>query len=155
MHNILLLIPSGKEPRRAMRAALDLARARGGTLIAVVVLDAQIPNRVANTLTEVGFMGEQIGEQVSGAIVHEHRTRAEAMLQDLGEQAKKEGVVVLPLIEQGDTGEICGRIIRAHDIGTAVLVGEKRSWLTRFFSQAAAVQLPALSGCEVRVMEED
>jgi nucleotide-binding universal stress UspA family protein len=155
MPSVLLLIPSGKEPQRAMRAALDLARERGGTLIALVVLDAKIPSRVADTLAEVGFMGEQIGEQVSGVIVHEHRTRAEAMLQDLGERAKKEGVTVLPLIEQGDTDEICSRIIRAHDVGTAVLVGEKRSWLTRFFSHAAAMPPPALCACEVRVMEED
>jgi hypothetical protein len=34
-------------------------------------------------------------------------------------------------------------------------VAERQSWLTRFLSRSAAVRLPALSGCEVRVMEED
>jgi hypothetical protein len=46
-------------------------------------------------------------------------------LQALTERATKEDVVVMPLIEQGDTGEICGRVIRTHQIGAAVLVAEK------------------------------
>jgi hypothetical protein len=45
-------------------------------------------------------------------------------------------------------------VILTHQIGLALLVAEKRSWLTRFLSRGAAVKLPALSGCEVRVMEE-
>ena len=154
MSNVLLVIPAAKEPQEAMRAAIGLAKERGSTLVALVVLDPDLPSRVANTLTEVGFMGEQLGDQVRAAIVHEDRAGAEALLHALVERAKKEGVTVTPLIEQGDTGEICSRIIRAYQIGTAVLVAEKRSWLTRFLSRSP-VKLPALLGCEVRVMEED
>ena len=73
----------------------------------------------------------------------------------LAEHAKKESVVVTPIIEQGDIGEICRRVIRTHQVGTAVLVAEKRSWLTRFLSHSTAVQLPALAGCEVHFIEED
>ena len=155
MHNVLILIPGGKEPQQALDAALELAKQRGGTLVALVVLDPELPGRVASRLTEAGFMGEEIGERVSDTIEHEHRHCAEALLQALAERAKKEGVAVTPIIEVGDPGEICGRIIQTHQIGTAVLVAEKRSWLTRFLSHSAAVKLPALSGCEVRVMEED
>lgn len=155
MRNVLLMIPAGKEPQEAIGTAVELARQRGGTLVVVVVLDANLPGQVAIRLTEVGFMGEQIGRQVSDAIAHEYHTRATALLQALADRANKEGVPVIPLIEQGDTGEICSRIIRSHQIGTAVLVAEKRSWLTRFLSHSAAVKLPELANCEVRVMEED
>ncbi len=155
MRNVLIVIPAEKEPQQAIRAALELARQRGGELVALVVLDPDLPARVASTLTEVGFMGEQLGSQVSDAIVREYRMRSEALLQALAENGKKEGVAVTPLIEQGDTGEICSRVVRTHQIGTAVLVAEKRSWLTRFLSRSAAVNLSALAGCEVRVMEED
>jgi nucleotide-binding universal stress UspA family protein len=155
MHNVLLVIPAGSEPQQAMRAAIDLAKQHGGALVALVVLDAEQATRAASTLTEVGFMGEEVGTQVSETITHEYRSDAETLLQALAERAKKEGVVVTPLIEAGDTGEICGRVIRTHQIGTAVLVAEKRSWLTRFLSHSAAVKLPALAGCDVKVMEED
>jgi nucleotide-binding universal stress UspA family protein len=155
MHNVLIVIPAEQEPQQAMRAAIELARQRGGRLVALVVLDPDLPARVASTLTEVGFMGEQLGSQVSDAIVREYRVRSQALLQTLVENGKREGVVVTPLIEQGDTGEICGRVIRTHQIGTAVLVAEKRSWLTRFLSRSATVNLPALAGCEVKVMEDD
>ncbi len=155
MRNVLIVIPAGKEPQQAVAAALELAEQQGGELVGLVVLDPNLPARVASTLAEVGFVGEQVGSQVSDAILHEYRLRAEALLRTLVETGNKRGIVVTPLIEQGDTGEICSRVIRTHQITTAVLVAEKRSWLTRFLSRSAAVNLPALAGCEVRVMEED
>jgi nucleotide-binding universal stress UspA family protein len=154
MQNVLLVIPAGKEPQRAVDAAIELARQRGGALVALVVLDPTVLSHAASTLTDVGFMGEEVGEHVSEAIAREYRTRSEALLHAVAERAKKEGIVVTPIIEQGDIGEICRRVIRMHQVGTAVLVAEKRSWLARILSYSA-VQLPALSGCEVRVMEED
>ena len=155
MQNVLIVIPAEKEPQHAMRAALELAKQRGGSLVALVVLDPNSPARAASALTEVGFMGEQLGSQVSDALMQEHRVRSEALLHALVEQGRREGVTVTPLIEQGDTDDVCGRVIRTHQIGTAVLVAEKRSWLTRFLSHSAAVKLPAFAGCEVSVMEED
>jgi len=155
MQNVLLVIPAGIEPERTVSAAIELARQRKAALVALVVLDPSVPTHAASALTEIGFMGEEVGEQVSDAIVREHRSRSTALLHRIAERAKKDGVAVTPLIEQGDTGDICRRVIGAHHIGIAVLVAEKRSWLTRFLSHSARVQLPALSGCEVRVMEEE
>jgi nucleotide-binding universal stress UspA family protein len=155
MHNVLLVIPASEEPQRASAAAIELARQRGGTLVALVVVDPKVPSHAASTLTDLGFMGEEVSEQVSETIVREYHTHADALLHTLAERAKKEGVAVTPIFEEGDIGEICRRVIRTHHIGIAVLVAEKRSWLTRFLSRSAAVQLPTLPGCEVRVMEED
>lgn len=155
MQNVLIVIPAGTEPQQAIRAAIALAKARQGRLVALVVITPEIASRVTSTLSDVGFLGEQVGSQVGEAIQHEYRTRAEAVLRSLTEQAQTEGVAVTPIIDEGDTGEICVRVIRTHEIATAVLVAERQSWLTRFLSRSAAVRLPALSGCEVRVMEED
>jgi len=155
MPNVLLVIPAGAEAQRAMAAAIELAKTRGGRLVALIVLDTAQATRAARTLSEVGFMSEEVGTQVGAAIAHEHRSDAEARLHALRERADRDGVTVTPLIEEGDTGEICDRVIRAHHIGTAILVAEKQSWLTRFLSRGAAVQLPAFAGCEVKVMEDD
>jgi nucleotide-binding universal stress UspA family protein len=155
MHNVLVLIPAGTEPQRAIRAAIGLAKEKGERLIAVVVIAPEVGSRVTSALSDVGFVGEHVGNQVLETIRHEYRTRSEALLRGIAEQAQQEGVAVTPMIEEGDTGEICARLIRTHQIGTAVLVAERQSWLTRFLSRSAAVRLPALSGCEVHVMEED
>lgn len=155
MGNVLVLIPAGKEPQQAIEAAINLAKERGGTLVALVVLESDVAQRISSTLSEIGFVGEQVGNQVNQTILREYRAQSEKLLQALTERARKDGVTVVPLIESGDVGEICGRVIRTHQVGTAVLVAEKRSWLTRFLSRGAAVRLPALAGCEVRVMEED
>jgi nucleotide-binding universal stress UspA family protein len=155
MHNVLVLIPAGTEPQRAIRAAITLAKEKGERLIAVVVITPEVAGRVISALSDVGFVGERVGNQVLETIRHECRARSEALLSGVAEQAQQEGVAVTPIIEEGDTDEICTRLIRVHQIGTAVLVAERQSWLTRFLSHSAAVRLPALSGCEVRVMEED
>jgi nucleotide-binding universal stress UspA family protein len=155
MPNVLLVIPDGAEPLRAMAAAIDLAKARRGRLVALIVLDPAQASRVTRTLSEEGFISEAVGTQVGATITNEHRSDAGALLQALCERARKDGVVVTPLIEEGDAGEICDRVIRAHHIGTAVLVAEKRSWLTRFLSRDVVVQVATLSGCEVKMMEED
>src|SRR5438128_8348312 len=99
MQNVLVVIPAAKEPQQAVRAAIDLAKERGGMLVALAVLDPDLPARAANTLTEAGFMGEQLGDQVRGAIIREYRSRSEALLQAVAERAKKEGVAVTPIIE--------------------------------------------------------
>jgi nucleotide-binding universal stress UspA family protein len=155
MHNVLVLIPAGTEPQRAIRAAIGLAQEKDARLVAVVVITPEVASRVTSTLSDVGFVGEHVGSQVLETIQHECRTRSEALLRSVAEQAKQEGVAVTAMIEEGDTGEICARVIRTHQIGTAVLVAERQSWLARFLSRSAPVKLPALSGCEVRVMEED
>ncbi len=155
MQSILLVIPPSKEPEQAVHAAIQLAKQRAARLVALVVLDPRLPACVASRLTEVGFMGEEIGEQVSDVIEHGYRSGSEALLQKIGERAKREGVAVIPLLEEGDTAEVCARVIRAYEIGIALLVTEKQSWLTRFLSRSAAVKLPALAGCEIRVMEEE
>ena len=154
MQNVLVVIPAGSEPQRAIGAAIELARQRGGNLIALIVLDPRSATRAARTLSESGFMSEEVGTQVTATIEHEYRSDAATLLRAVAERAKRDGIVVTPLIEEGDASEICRRVIRAHDVGAAVLVAEKRSWLTRFLSHGA-VQLPALAGCEIKVMEED
>jgi nucleotide-binding universal stress UspA family protein len=153
--NVLLVIPAGKEPWRAIARAIDLCRRRNAGLVALVVIDPNLPSFAASSLTDVGFMGEEVGDQVGEAIVREYRACAEALLHVLTEHAKKESVVVTPIVEQGDSGEICRRVIRTHQVGTAVLVAERRSWLMRLLAHSAAVPLPAFADCEVHVMEEE
>jgi nucleotide-binding universal stress UspA family protein len=155
MTNVLLVVPAGKEPQRAVAAAIEMAKQRGGTLVVLAILDPSMPAYAASTLTDLAFMGEEVTDQVSATIAREYRTCASALLHAVTERAKKEGVAVSPLIEQGDTGDICRRVIRTYHIGITLLVAEKRSWLTRLLSHRAAVQMPVLPGCEVRVMEED
>jgi hypothetical protein len=155
MKNVLLVTAAGTAGPRAVAAAIELAKQRGGFLVVLAVLDPGMPTYAASTLTDLAFMGEEVTDQVSNTLVREYRASAATLLHAVAERAKKEGVAVTPVIEQGDTGEICRRLVRTHAVGIAVLVAEKRSWLARLLSHRAAVRLPALSGCEVRVMEED
>jgi nucleotide-binding universal stress UspA family protein len=154
MKNVLLVAAGAAQVSRAVAYALSRAQKSGGSLFAVVVLDPETTERVASTLANIGWVGEKVSEGVVDTLTKEQRAQAETLLQQIGEQAKKEGVAFTPMIEEGDPSEVCSRIIRQHQVGSAVLVAERRSWLTRFLSRSSVLKLPTLAGCEVKVMEE-
>jgi nucleotide-binding universal stress UspA family protein len=154
MSNVLLLLSPENDAPNAIAYAIRRAGEVGGGLIAVAVLDAKLTERVATTLANVGFVGEKVSESVMETLEREHRAQAEDLLNQVGEQARKHGITFRPMIEEGDPGEICAALVREHEIATAVLVAEKRSWLTRFLSRSAPLNLPTLAGCEVKVMED-
>jgi len=153
MKNVLLVIPPGVRPRIGLRHALDRAAVAGSKLVALVILDPSETVRIAARLDDA-FLGERVGDRVIKALEREQYVRAEDLLTDITTEAANAGTEVVHLIETGDTTEVCERVIRQHDIGYAVLVAERRSWLTRLLSRAPAVNIPAFEGCEIKVVEE-
>lgn len=154
MKNVLLVTSPIADGPNATAYAVRRAKELGGSLLALAVLDPEMTARITATLANVGFVGEKVSESVGSALAREQRAQAETLLKQICERAAQEGVPCRALIEEGDAGEICSRIIRAEAIGAAVLVAERRSWLTRLLSRSAAVKLPALEGCEVKVMDD-
>jgi nucleotide-binding universal stress UspA family protein len=152
--NVLLVVPPDMAPHRACGEAIAAAKRLGGALIAVIVLDPNEPGRVASSL-DSAFVGEKVSDQIAELLAREQRSRAEEVLEEIKRQAESSQVAFEGLIEEGDPTDVCSRIIRSRGVAEALLVAEKRSWLTRFLSRSAAVRLPHLSGCVVRVMEED
>lgn len=153
MENVLLVIPPGVRPRRGLRLAIDRAAEAGSRLVALAILDPSETVRIASRL-DSAFLGERVGDRVIEALEREQKARADDLLTELAAEARRAGVELVPLIERGDTGEVCARIIREHDITYAVLLAERRSWLTRLLSRSSTVNIPAFEDCEVRVVEE-
>jgi nucleotide-binding universal stress UspA family protein len=153
MANVLLIIPPGIRPRAARDRAIEEAKHAGGKLIALLVLDPVEADRIAASL-DSAFLGERVSERVVEVLEQEQRRGAELVLADIEKHAKAAAVPFLPIIEEGDPTDVCARVIRQHAVGSALLVVEKRSWVTRFLARSAPVKIPSLSGCDVRVMEE-
>jgi len=151
--NILLVIPPGVRPRAGFQHALARALETKRKLVALAILDPTETARIATRL-DSAFMGERIGDRVVAALSREHTVRAEGVLDEISKCADKAGVEIIPLIESGDTSEVCDRVIREHAIGYVVLLAERRSWLTRLLSRSSSVQIPAFEGCEIKVIEE-
>jgi len=155
MTNVLLVLSPASDAPRAVSDAVQHARDAGGRLIVLTVVNPALTARVGAALTDVGFVGEQVSDDVMHTLAREQQAHAEALLHRIGEQAKRAGVPFTPLIETGDPSEVCARVIAEHHVRHAVLVAEKRSWLTRILARSATVRLPAVAGCEVEVVEEE
>lgn len=154
MSNVLLLLSPEVDAPNAIAYSLKRAKEIGAGLVAVATLDPRLTERVAATLANVGFVGEKVNESVTDTLEREQRLHAERLLNHIEEQARNQGVAFRGIIEEGDPSEICAPIVRQHAVVAAVLVAEKQSWLTRFLSRSAPMNLPALAGCEVKVMED-
>jgi nucleotide-binding universal stress UspA family protein len=154
MSNTLLIIPPGVRPEASEQYALDAARRAGGSLIAVAILDPAETARIAARL-DSAFMGEEVSDRIVEVLAREQRLRAERLLDEIGTRARGAGIAFVPLIEEGDSEEVCSRLLRTHQIDAAVLAVERRSWLARFLSRSAKVDIRALAGCEVKVIEEE
>jgi hypothetical protein len=152
MKTVLLVTSPTIDAPNAVAYALRRAKEAGAALLAVIVLDADLTQRVAARLTNEGFVGEKVSDSVAEILAREQRARAEARVTEIAGQARREGVPFDSLIESGDASDVCARLIAARSVGLAVLVAEKQSWLTRLLSRSVAVRLPTLAGCEVRVM---
>jgi nucleotide-binding universal stress UspA family protein len=152
MSNVLLVIPPGVRPRAALDHALR--EAAGGTLIGLVLLDLAENARIAASL-DSAFMGERVSDRVVEVLALEQRSQADALLAEIASQAQARGVRFVPLIEAGNADEVCARVIATHQVTSAVLVAEKRSWLSRILARSPAVKLPAMANCALTVMEEE
>jgi nucleotide-binding universal stress UspA family protein len=154
MRNVLLVVAPGYEAPNALAYAVARAREFGGKLVALAVLDPDANKQVSSTLSNVGFVGGRVREDLVEALEKEQRTVAEMQVQVAAEEARRRGIASSVLIEEGDPSEVCARVVREHAIGLAVLVAERRSWVTRFLSRSAPVRLPTFAGCEIKVMED-
>lgn len=154
MKNVLLMIPPNHESKTAVHEAIAAAKDRGGRLLVVVALDPQVLDGVCATLSNVGFMGEKVSDQVQDTLLREYRNRAAEMAEEIAREAQAAGVPAESKFEEGDPSEICRRMIPSNDVALAILVAEKRSWLARLLARSS-LQVPTLAGCEIRVIEED
>jgi nucleotide-binding universal stress UspA family protein len=142
------------QSQRAPAEAIELARAQGAALTVAVVIDPTVMNRVTHKLDEIGLAGEKVGDGVRHVLLHEYRARADSAVAVATELARKAGVAVHGIVEEGDPTEVGVRLARTLPATAVLLVAERRSWLNRLLS-GSAVGMPDLPGCEVRVIEED
>jgi len=154
MKNVLLVIAPGHEAPKATERALQRATEVGGGLVVLAVLDPDEHARVATALSDVGFVGERVSEDVVDALEKERRVFAEMQVQQVAEEARRRGIECTAVVEEGDPNRVCARVAAAHGVVAVVLVCEKRSWMTRFLSRSAPVKLPVLAGFDVEVMED-
>jgi nucleotide-binding universal stress UspA family protein len=155
MSNVLLLLPPDRQVSRAIETALDLAAQRGAGLIAALVIDADAAHRLSNHMIDEGLVAEKVTDQVAAALAREYRIRGEALLNEICEQTRARGIPCRTLMETGDPGEVCRRLVDTADVSTAILVAEKRSWIGRALSLGQPLRPVALGGCEVLVVNED
>jgi nucleotide-binding universal stress UspA family protein len=155
MSNVLLLLPPDRQVSRAIATALDLAEERKAGLIAALVIDTDAAHRFSNRMIDKGLVSEGVTDHMLEAVGREHRIRGEALLNEICEETTARGITCRTMLETGDPGEVCQRLIATADVTTVVLVPEKRSWLGRALGLGQPLRPATVGTCEVLVVPED
>ncbi|MEA2062776.1 MAG: universal stress protein [Gemmatimonadota bacterium] len=151
---VLLVLSTTRDNPRTVDYAVEQASASGAKLVCLFVVDRDIPKAIFDRLTEMNFLGERPGRELSEAILNEYRERGKHRLELVSGKATAGKVDCELLIRGGDFLEVCLDEIEARKIDLVVLTRARRSNLGRLLFGSAVNELIKKAGCPVEVITE-
>lgn len=152
--NIMLVLSTTCQIDKTKDAALKIAKEKNGKLITVFVLDSKIPNTVFEELTDMGFIGEKPGVELTETVMREYRKQAYEKLDEIEADAKAKGIDFKGVVSTGAFVEEA--VKAAEDLKADVLVvpkcKEAKLWKLVFGSSVD--ELKKRLHCEVVLVEE-
>lgn len=150
----LLLILSGGNLNQAAEAAVHEAKQKpDAEIIALYVIDDQVPASVSSWLIYVGFMGDKPSEDYHHTILKEYRRRA---LEDLDEVARKiaeAGVACRGRLDEGPLLETIMRVAEKEQAEMLIMLLPGKSEVGSALYHEAAKSLQKSSPCPVKIVD--
>jgi len=132
MKNTLLVLSTAAQAPKAIDIALARAKELGGKLIALFVVDVQLPASIFERLEGTVSVGEIPGQNVQDALMNEYKRQGEQQLAAVTERARAKGIEIESLLKVGVFADECIRVIRENEVEVAVISRQPRSHLSRF-----------------------
>ncbi|MEE9613416.1 MAG: universal stress protein [Thermodesulfobacteriota bacterium] len=154
MKNVLLILSTSRTSEEAIEFAVGAAKERGGTLVALYLLETGLAEEVFDRFSDVGFIGDRPSTELSEAIMKEYRQRGYEELGLVQVRAMEEGVEFDPIMEEGEVVSRALDIMEGREVALAVCVRRKQSTFARYFSGSLTDELKEKAPCEVVVIEE-
>ena len=149
----LLLLLSGSNLNQAAEAAIHEAKQTANAeIVALYVIDDQVPASVSSWLIYVGFMGDKPSEDYHHTILKEYRRRA---LEDLDEVARKiveAGVTCRSRLDEGPLLDTIKRVAAEEKAEMLIMLLPGKSEVGSVLYHEAAKSLQKSSPCPVKIV---
>lgn len=155
MNNVLIVLTTSKASDKVLDFAVEKAKERGSTLVALYLLEKDLANEVFDTFTDIGFIGDKPSVQITESLMKEYRQRGYEELGRLQIKTMEAGVDFEPIMEEGEYVTTVLDAISAHGIDLVVLIKRKRKAFFKYFSKSLAEDVREKASCEVVVFEEE
>ncbi|MBL7684801.1 MAG: universal stress protein [Deltaproteobacteria bacterium] len=151
---ILLVISTTRESPRTIQTAFDRAAQISGSLIALCVIDTELPSSIVDQLADRSFVGEKPGEEIFDEILKEYRQRAEKKLAEIEAMAQQKKIPIQTILIQGDFVSECLTTIQKEKPSLVLIGRKKQSKLSQFIFRSPLRKIEKGSTVPVEVVEE-
>jgi nucleotide-binding universal stress UspA family protein len=152
---ILLALSTSRQSQRTIEYAFNCVQKESASLIALFVVDPDLPELIFSKLTDIGFLGEKPGEEVMKALLKEYRLRGEEKLKEIKNLANKKGIECATILKIGNFAEECLKLINEQNPFLIVLTRAKRSNISRFLFGSAVNEIKKKSSVPVKIIKEN
>jgi len=152
---ILLALSTTRESQKTIEYALNSAEKESASLVALFVIDPDLPELIFSKLIDIGFMGEKPGEEVMKALLKEYRTRGEEKLKEIKKLAEERGIECKTILKTGNFAKECLKIINEQKPLSVILTRAKRSNISRFLFGSAVNEIRKKSSVPIKIIKED
>jgi len=150
----LLLILSGSNLQQAADAAIHEAKQKADTeIIALYVIDDQVPASVSSWLIYVGFMGDKPSDDYHHTILKEYRRRAREDLDEVTRRIAEAGVACRSRLDEGPLLETIKRVATEEQAEMLILLLPGKSEVGSALYHDAAKSLQKSSPCPVQIVD--
>ncbi len=151
---ILLALSSSRFSREAVQYALDLAKSKKGKIFLVYVVEEETPNKIADYVSEMGFMGDKTAEILKKSLMEEYRERGTEEVADFKKLCERESI---PFKEQFCSGRFSEEVLKiveeVHPETVVLNKREDRSDLERWVFGSEVEKIKKSTKCQVKVIQ--
>ena len=154
MKRIMLVLSTMRQSPKEIEYALQTAKKENAELLALFVIDSNVPSSVFQRLHEMDLIGEKPSEQLSEALMREYRQRGYEKLNEVEKKAKENNIHCTAYIEEGEFADEVLKMIKKLGVSLVILTRSHRSNISRFIFGSAVDELIKQSPCEVKIVDE-
>lgn len=155
MKNTLLVLSTAAQSPKAIEMALATAKELGGKLIALFVVDVELPSSIFERLEGTVSVGELPGQNVQEALMQEYKRQGEQQLAEVKRRADEQGIQTELIIKEGIFADECIKVIRDQDIEVTVATRQRKSHLSRFIFGSPIKKIQDNVNCQFKIVDID
>ena len=150
----LVLILTGGDLGKAVDAAVHEVKQKASTeVVALYVIDDQVPASVSSWLIYVGFMGDKPSDDYHHTILKEYRRRALEDLDEVTRRMAEAGFACRYRLDEGPLLETIKRVAAEEKAEMLIMLLPGKSEVGSALYHEAAKSLQKSSPCPVKIVD--
>lgn len=130
---LLIVLSPERKSGEAMQFSVAYAREKNLSLNVVYVVEESITKAVEKEMSEIGFIGDKPGSEVTTALIREYEARGQKILLAFKDLAQKFGLAVKTEIRAGFYIQLCEELAAQSLVSEIIFITRKKGFMDKLF----------------------